>query len=146
LSHQQRHHVLLSVSVGVCKPLSTRQDGYSQLLPTTSNIEPAKFDRAESQQCRVKLCELTHVEVVEYQSWASSSATFKVAGPDVVSPELTPRERHHGVVMPAQQHTVGHSGCGPRAIGEFVDAGSADGLDTTCIEQAAVPGLTFMLP
>jgi pimeloyl-ACP methyl ester carboxylesterase len=50
------------------------------------------------------------------------------------------------VVMPAQQHTVGHSGCGPRVIGEFVDAGSADGLDTTCIEQAAVPGLTFMLP
>ena len=48
--------------------------------------------------------------------------------------------------MPAQQHTVGHSGCGPQVIAEFVDAGTADGLDTACIEQAAVPGLTFMLP
>jgi hypothetical protein len=48
--------------------------------------------------------------------------------------------------MPAQQHAVGHSGCGPQVIGEFVDAGTADGLDTTCVEQAAVPGLTFMLP
>jgi pimeloyl-ACP methyl ester carboxylesterase len=50
------------------------------------------------------------------------------------------------VVMPAQQHTVGHSGCGPQVIAEFVDAGTADGLDTTCFEQAAVPDLTFMLP
>lgn len=49
------------------------------------------------------------------------------------------------VVMPAQQHTVGHSGCGPQVIAEFVDMGTADDLDTTCIEQAAVPGLTFML-
>ena len=49
------------------------------------------------------------------------------------------------VVMPAQQHTVGHSGCAPHVIAEFVDAGTADGLDTSCVEQAAVPGLTFML-
>jgi hypothetical protein len=48
-------------------------------------------------------------------------------------------------VMPAQQHTVGHSGCGPQVIGAFVDAGTADNLDTTCIEQATVPGLTFLL-
>jgi pimeloyl-ACP methyl ester carboxylesterase len=50
------------------------------------------------------------------------------------------------VVIPAQQHVVGYSGCGPKVIAEFVDAGTADGLDTTCLEQAAVPGLTFMLP
>ena len=49
-------------------------------------------------------------------------------------------------VIPAQQHVVGYSGCGPQVIAEFVDAGTADGLDTTCLEQAAVPGLTFMLP
>ena len=47
--------------------------------------------------------------------------------------------------MPAQQHTVGHSGCGPQVIAGFVDVGTTDDLDTTCIEQAAVPGLTFML-
>jgi pimeloyl-ACP methyl ester carboxylesterase len=50
------------------------------------------------------------------------------------------------VIMPAQQHTVGHSGCGPRVIAEFVDAGTAHGLDTACTAHAAVPGLTFMLP
>ena len=50
------------------------------------------------------------------------------------------------VVMPAQQHTVGQSGCAPQLIAEFIEAGTAEGLDTTCIEQAAIPGLTFMLP
>ncbi len=49
------------------------------------------------------------------------------------------------VVMPSQQHTVGHSGCGPQVIAEFVDAGTAEGVDTACFEHAAVPGLTFML-
>ena len=38
-------------------------------------------------------------------------------------------------VMPAQQHMVGYTGCGPQVIAEFVDAGTADGLDTSCIEQ-----------
>jgi TAP-like protein len=50
------------------------------------------------------------------------------------------------VVIPAQQHVAGYTGCGPQVIAQFVDAGTADDLDTTCIEQAAVPGLTFMLP
>ena len=50
------------------------------------------------------------------------------------------------VVIPAQQHVAGYTGCGPHVIAEFVDAGTADDLDTTCLEQAAVPGLRFMLP
>jgi pimeloyl-ACP methyl ester carboxylesterase len=50
------------------------------------------------------------------------------------------------VVIPAQQHVAGYTGCGPQVIAEFVDAGTADGIDTSCIDQAAVPGLTFMLP
>ena len=50
------------------------------------------------------------------------------------------------VVMPAQQHTVGHTGCAPRVIGEFVERGTATGLDTTCIEDGKVAGLTFQLP
>ena len=47
--------------------------------------------------------------------------------------------------MPAQQHTVGHTGCGPQVIGRFVEMGTAAGLDTSCIEHAEVPGLTFLL-
>ena len=50
------------------------------------------------------------------------------------------------VVMPAQQHTVGHSGCAPTVIAQFVEEGTAGSLDTACVEQAAVPGLTFTLP
>jgi hypothetical protein len=50
------------------------------------------------------------------------------------------------VVIPAQQHVAGYTGCGPQVIAEFVDAGTADGLETTCLEQAAVPDLTFTLP
>jgi pimeloyl-ACP methyl ester carboxylesterase len=49
-------------------------------------------------------------------------------------------------VLPAHQHTVGHTGCSPQVIGEFVETGTTDGLDTSCIEQAEAPGLTFTLP
>jgi pimeloyl-ACP methyl ester carboxylesterase len=49
-------------------------------------------------------------------------------------------------VMPAQQHTVSHSGCAPEVIAQLVETGTTDGLDTSCIERAAVPGLTFTLP
>jgi hypothetical protein len=48
--------------------------------------------------------------------------------------------------MPAHQHTVGHSGCSPEVIAELVETGTTDGLDTSCIEQADSPGLTFTLP
>ncbi len=47
--------------------------------------------------------------------------------------------------MPAQQHTVSLSGCAPTVIAQFLDAGTTKGLDTTCIERAKVPGLTFAL-
>jgi pimeloyl-ACP methyl ester carboxylesterase len=48
------------------------------------------------------------------------------------------------VVMPAQEHVVGHLGCGPAVIAAFLDAGTADGLDTSCIADGA--GQTFQLP
>ncbi len=50
------------------------------------------------------------------------------------------------VVMPAQEHVVGHLGCGPALIASFVDAGSAIGLDTSCVAQGAAPSPTFRLP
>lgn len=49
------------------------------------------------------------------------------------------------VVMPAQEHVVGHLGCGPALIAAFVDAGTADGLDASCAAQGA-PAPTFRLP
>jgi pimeloyl-ACP methyl ester carboxylesterase len=50
------------------------------------------------------------------------------------------------VVMPAQEHVVGHLGCGPAVIAAFIDAGTANGLDTSCIAQGPSPAPTFRLP
>ncbi len=50
------------------------------------------------------------------------------------------------VVMPAQEHVVGHLGCGPSVIAAFLDAGTATGLDTACVAQGASPAPTFHLP
>jgi pimeloyl-ACP methyl ester carboxylesterase len=41
------------------------------------------------------------------------------------------------VVMPAQQHVVGHLGCMPAVIAAFLEAGSVDQLDTSCVAQRA---------
>jgi hypothetical protein len=50
------------------------------------------------------------------------------------------------VVTPAHQHTVSHTGCAPEVIADLVETGSTEGLDTSCIEQADAPTLTFTLP
>lgn len=50
------------------------------------------------------------------------------------------------VVMPAQEHVVGHLGCGPSVIAVFIDAGTANGLDTSCVAQGAAPAPAFLLP
>ncbi len=50
------------------------------------------------------------------------------------------------VVMPTQEHVVGHLGCGPSVIAAFLDAGTATGLDTGCMAQGAAPAPTFHLP
>ena len=48
------------------------------------------------------------------------------------------------VVVPAQQHVVGHLGCLPSVVAAFVDAGSADGLDVSCVARAT-PAPAFKL-
>jgi pimeloyl-ACP methyl ester carboxylesterase len=48
------------------------------------------------------------------------------------------------VVMPAQEHVVGHLGCMPSVIAEFLEAGSVEPLDTSCVGQGA-PAPPFRL-
>lgn len=48
------------------------------------------------------------------------------------------------VVMPAQQHVIGHLGCVPSVIAAFLEAGSAGQLDTSCVAQEA-PAPPFRL-
>jgi pimeloyl-ACP methyl ester carboxylesterase len=49
------------------------------------------------------------------------------------------------VTMPAQEHVVGHLGCGPSVIAAFLDAGRTDGLNVSCVAQGS-GSLTFRLP
>jgi pimeloyl-ACP methyl ester carboxylesterase len=48
------------------------------------------------------------------------------------------------VVMPAQQHVIGHLGCMPAVIAAFLEAGRADQLDTSCVAKGA-PAPPFRL-
>jgi pimeloyl-ACP methyl ester carboxylesterase len=48
------------------------------------------------------------------------------------------------VVMPAQQHVIGHLGCMPSVIAAFVEAGRVDQLDTSCVAQGT-PAPPFRL-
>ena len=49
------------------------------------------------------------------------------------------------VVMPAQEHVVGHLGCGPTVIAAFLERGSVAGLETSCITGDGTPDLVFRL-
>ncbi len=48
-------------------------------------------------------------------------------------------------VMPAQEHVVGHLGCGPDVISAVLDAGTAKGVDLSCLANGAAPSPTFRL-
>ena len=48
------------------------------------------------------------------------------------------------LVMPAQQHVIGHLGCMPSVIAAFLDAGNINQLATACVAQGA-PAPPFRL-
>jgi hypothetical protein len=39
--------------------------------------------------------------------------------------------------MPAQEHVIGHLGCMPSVIAEFLDAADVNALHTSCVTQGA---------
>jgi pimeloyl-ACP methyl ester carboxylesterase len=43
------------------------------------------------------------------------------------------------VVAPGQGHTVGHLGCLPEVVSDFIDAGTVIGLDTRCVGSMLPP-------
>ena len=43
------------------------------------------------------------------------------------------------VVIPGTGHTAGSTGCGIRIIRAFIDAGTVEGLDTTCVSTIRRP-------
>jgi pimeloyl-ACP methyl ester carboxylesterase len=46
---------------------------------------------------------------------------------------------HQHVVVPGAAHNASFSGCVPDLIAEFIDRGSAAGLDTSCVQRVAWP-------
>lgn len=49
------------------------------------------------------------------------------------------------VVMPAQEHVVGHVGCGPSIIAAFLESGSSTGVDISCATSRSAPAQPFRL-
>jgi pimeloyl-ACP methyl ester carboxylesterase len=47
------------------------------------------------------------------------------------------------VVVPGAAHTVGHLGCLPRVVLDFIERGSAEGLDTTCVKDFQPPSFNL---
>jgi pimeloyl-ACP methyl ester carboxylesterase len=47
------------------------------------------------------------------------------------------------VVAPGQGHTVGHLGCLPDVVADFLAAGTVEGLDTSCVAELRPPPFEF---
>lgn len=86
------------------------------------------------------------IEPSFYEPVQSSIPTLILSGdidpitPPVWGEEIArtlPNSRH--IVLPGTGHTAGGTGCGRRLIKAFVDAGTADGLDTSCVTRITRP-------
>ena len=83
------------------------------------------------------------VDASFYEPVQSSIPTLIMSGEiDPVTPPVwgeaiaktLPNSKH--IVMPGTGHTAGGTGCGRRLIKAFIDAGTAQNLDTSCVAQA----------
>lgn len=43
------------------------------------------------------------------------------------------------VIVATQAHTFGHIGCMPNVVAAFIQAGTVEGLDTTCVDELITP-------
>ena len=87
-----------------------------------------------------------NVDASFYEPVQSSIPTLIMSGEiDPVTPPVwgeqiaktLPNSQH--IVMPGTGHTAGGTGCGRRLIKAFVDAGTAAGLDTGCVDRITRP-------
>ena len=86
------------------------------------------------------------VEPAFYERVTSHIPTLVLSGElDPVTPPVwgeqiaatLPASRH--IVMPGTGHTAGGTGCGLRIIRNFIDKGTTEGLDTTCVAMVRRP-------
>ena len=87
-----------------------------------------------------------HVGPSFYEPVQSSIPTLILSGdidpitPPVWGEEIAttlPNSKH--IVLPGTGHTAGGTGCGRRLIKAFIDAGTADNLDTSCVQKITRP-------
>jgi hypothetical protein len=81
-----------------------------------------------------------------YEPVQSSIPTLIMSGEiDPVTPPVwgeaiaktLPNSKH--IVMPGTGHTAGGTGCGRRLIKAFIDAGTVENLDTSCVDKQTRP-------
>jgi pimeloyl-ACP methyl ester carboxylesterase len=104
---------------------------------------------------RMRACEFWPrgaVDAAYYQPVTSAVPTLVLSGEiDPVTPpswgqsvaDHLSKSRH--IVAPATGHGVVTSACGMKMIREFIDAGSVDGLDVSCVQSLRRPAF-FLLP
>jgi len=92
------------------------------------------------------------VEAAYYEPVVSSIPTLVMSGElDPVTPPVWGEDtaKHLSaskhIVMPGTGHTAGGTGCGLRVIKAFIDAGTTDNLDTTCVATVRRPPF-FLTP
>ncbi len=87
-----------------------------------------------------------NVDASFYEPVQSSIPTLIMSGEiDPVTPPVwgeaiaktLPNSKH--IVMPGTGHTAGGTGCGRRLIKAFIDAGTTENLDTSCVAKQARP-------
>jgi hypothetical protein len=75
------------------------------------------------------------------------SSTMRRSGPASNLATVAAQQPNSAVVvMPAQEHVVGHLGCGPSVIAAFVDAGTTADLDKSCMAEGPASSPAFHLP
>ena len=92
------------------------------------------------------------VDAAYYEPVTSNIPTLVMSGElDPVTPPIwgeetakhLPASKH--LVMPGTGHTAGGTGCGMRVIRDFIEAGTTDNLDTTCVAAVTRPAF-FLTP
>ena len=88
----------------------------------------------------------TDVDASFYEPVQSSIPALILSGDiDPITPPVwgeevaktLPNSRH--IVVPGTGHTAGGTGCGRRLIKAFIDAGTAQSLDTGCVDKMTRP-------
>jgi pimeloyl-ACP methyl ester carboxylesterase len=114
---------------------------------------PMELDRAQAQAARCRHLPTGVVPVDDASPVRTTIAVLWLTAdgdpqdpPANLAAVVSQEPNSRVVVMPAQEHVIGHLGCGPALIAAFVDAGTADGLDSSCVAKGADPNPSFRLP